>query len=112
MLLPNGILRRFIITLTFSDLFQHLLGPFQYFDLRRFQHHEHLLQLLESLATEGVCNELPKPVEVNRQAVMSEDGLKVGGDENSIERAINKDLLELLSNPSVNFGGTAPSSMV
>jgi hypothetical protein len=43
---------------------------------------------------------------------MSEDGLKVGGDENSIERAIDKDLLELLANPSVNFGGTAPSSMV
>ena len=111
MLVPSGTLRRFLVTLTFSDLFQHLLGPFQPFDLSRFHLSVNLLQLLESLATEGVCNELPKSVEVNREAVVSENGLKVGGDENPIERAIDKDLTELLANPSVKFGGTAPSSV-
>ena len=78
MLVPSGTLRRFLVILTFSYLFQHLLGPFQPFDLSRFHLSVNLLQLLESLATEGVCNELPKSIEVNRQAVVFEDGLKVG----------------------------------
>lgn len=43
---------------------------------------------------------------------MSEDGLKVGGDEDPKERAIDKDLLELSAYPSVKFGCTAPSSVV
>jgi ATP-dependent Lon protease len=69
-------------------------------------------ELLESLSTEGVCDELPKLVEVDRKAVISEYGLKVGREENSIERTVDEDLLELEANPSVKFGGTAPSSVV
>lgn len=56
MMMPSGTLRRVIIMT--CDLFQHLHGPFQSFDLRRFQVSVHSFQLLESLTTEGVCDEL------------------------------------------------------
>lgn len=67
---------------------------------------------MESFATEGVCNELTYSIEVHSDSVMSEDGLKVGRNENAIERAIDKDLLELIADPRVNFGGAAPRSVV
>ena len=112
MLVPSEILRGKLINFIFSDPFQHLLGPLHPFDLGRFQVSVDELQLLESLSSEGVCNELPKLVEVDREAVISEDGLKVGREENSVERTVDKDLLELKANPRVKFGGTAPSSVV
>jgi hypothetical protein len=62
-----------------------------------------------SCGGEGVCNELAKFVEVDREAIMCEGGLKDGGDKNSIVRAIDEDLLESLANPSVKLDCTNPS---
>jgi hypothetical protein len=61
-----------------------------------------------SCGGEGVCNELAKFVEVDREAIMGEGGLKDGGDKNSRVRAIDKDLLESLANPSVKLDCTNP----